>query len=456
VRSLAVKIFLSFWIMHALILVVLALLPDQGARARLAEIARRDGRIATTLLEQHGRQSCDDYLSVTQQRADVQIAILDARGAVACAPSSAIDLSPFGAHLAQRDGDVVEASDARELAVVSVDGPSGAPYTVTSIATGAAQGPQRPVRQRPLPRDVLITTLLVSGVVCFVVARYLAHPLQQLRRATYRLAAGDLGTRVGATLAVRSDETGDLVRDFDAMAERIETLVQSQTQLLSDISHELRSPLARLNVALELARRKAPDEARAELDRIEAEAARMNDMVGSLLELSRVEGDRRARKVATVDLNDVVQHVVEDADYEARRVGKSVTLRSKGRALVDGDANLIARAVENVVRNAIRYAPEGTAIEVHVTGEARQARIGIADQGPGVPEADLERIFAPFHRVGASRTRESGGVGLGLSIARRAIALHNGTITAANAPARGLIVTILLPASAVFPASPTT
>lgn len=452
-RSLAAKIFLSFWIMHALILVVLALLPDQGARARFGDSVRRDGRIATTLLEQHGRRSCDDYLAVTRQRAGVAIAILDAGGAVVCAPPDSTDLAPFAPYLSAHAGDVVETSDERDLAVMTVEGPSGARYTVASVTSGASDA--RPlVRQRPLPRDVLITTLFVSGIVCFVVARYLAQPLQQLRKATYRLAAGDLGTRVGTALAARDDETGDLVRDFDAMAERIESLVQSQTQLLSDISHELRSPLARLNVALELARRKSPDEARGDLDRIGAEAARMNDMVGSLLELSRVEGDRGTRRVSPVDVTDVVQHVVADADYEARRQGKSVTLRAEGRARIDGDAHLLARAVENVVRNAIRYAPDGTAVEVDLSCTDRHARIRVVDQGPGVPEADLERIFAPFHRVGTSRTRESGGVGLGLSIARRAVALHNGTITAANAPARGLVVTIDLPAAGTLPPPP--
>jgi two-component system sensor histidine kinase CpxA len=266
-----------------------------------------------------------------------------------------------------------------------------------------------------------------------------------VRDVSYRLAAGDLQARVGPQVAARRDEIGDLVRDFDAMASRIEALVHSQGQLLSDISHELRSPLARLNVALELARRKAGPDAQADLERIEAEADRMNELIGRVLALARAESSEPSDTPEPVDVAEVVRHVTGDADYEAQRQHRSVALRIAAAPSVNGDPRLIASAVDNVVRNAVRYTPEQSTVEVVVDGTDREALISVRDHGPGVPASETERIFTPFHRVEPGRNRETGGVGLGLAIARRAIAVHGGSITAENAFDGGLRVTIRLP-----------
>ena len=242
----------------------------------------------------------------------------------------------------------------------------------------------------------------------------------------------------------RRDEIGDLVRDFDVMAERLSLLVSSQKQLLSDISHELRSPLARLHVAVELARRKAGSAAERDLNRIEAEGTRMNEMIGQILTLARADSDKPA-VTEIFDVADLVQRVAADTDYEARQSGRTVVVRDSAEAMVQGDAALVASAIENVVRNGSRYTPEGTSVDISVATTATHAHIVVRDHGPGVPPDEIDRIFLPFHRVGASRDRNSGGTGLGLSIAARAAAVHGGTIRATNANGGGLEVAIDLP-----------
>ena len=242
----------------------------------------------------------------------------------------------------------------------------------------------------------------------------------------------------------RRDEIGDLVRDFDAMAERLDLLVSAQRQLLSDISHELRSPLARLQVAVELARRKAGPDAENHLNRIEVEGTRMNDMIGQILTLARANSDRPPI-TEQIDLSEVVQLVAADTDYEARQTGREVRVRKTQEAIVLGDAALLASAIENVVRNGCRYTPPGTSVNISLERTATHGRIVVRDQGPGVPADESERIFLPFHRVGTSRDRDSGGVGLGLSIAARAVQAHGGSIRAINADGGGLEVSIDIP-----------
>ncbi len=295
-----------------------------------------------------------------------------------------------------------------------------------------------------IPTPVLVAAIIVSAVVCFLLARHLAAPLRRVRDASARLASGDLSARAGAIVPGRRDEIGDLVRDFDAMAERLSVLVTTQKQLLSDISHELRSPLARLQVAVELARRKAGPEAEKDLNRIEAEGTRMNELIGQILTLSRAGSEKPATS-EVFDLSDVVHRVATDSDYEARQAGRSVRVRHADTALVRGDAALLASAIENIVRNGCRYTPVGTSVNISLNTTHVTALVVVRDEGPGVPPQDIDRIFLPFHRVGASRDRDSGGVGLGLSIAARAATVHGGSIRAVNAEGGGLQVTLELP-----------
>ena len=301
-----------------------------------------------------------------------------------------------------------------------------------------------------IPAPVVIAAVIVSAAVCFLLARHLASPLKRVRDASSRLASGDLEARACALMPRRRDEIGDVVRDFDVMAERLSLLVSSQKQLLSDISHELRSPLARLQVAVELARRKAGPDAEKDLNRIEAEGTRMNEMIGQILTLSRADSDRPAVS-EQFDLAEIVRSVAADTDYEARRTGREVRVRHSEEAAVLGDAALLASAVENVVRNGCRYTPAGTSVDISLDATSTHGRIVVRDHGPGVPPGEVERIFLPFYRVSASRDRDSGGTGLGLSIAARAVKVHGGSIHAVNADGGGLEVTIVIPLYKALP-----
>ncbi|HEY2847012.1 MAG TPA: ATP-binding protein [Pyrinomonadaceae bacterium] len=274
--------------------------------------------------------------------------------------------------------------------------------------------------------------VLVALLVTYMLAAYLATPIRKLRNATNRLADGDLKTRVEARLARRRDELGDLARDFDDMAGRIESLITSQQRLSRDVSHELRSPLARLNVALEIAKQKANSETQPILDRIETESQRLNDMIGRLLTLARLESGVEEIEHNKVDLSELVRDVAADADFEARANGRYVNVVETDRCTVIGTENLLRSAIENVLRNAVRYTPEGTAVDVSLTRENGHARVTVSDHGGGVPEAELLHLFEPFYRVGEARERKTGGIGLGLAIAEQAVIAHKGTISACN------------------------
>jgi two-component system sensor histidine kinase CpxA len=286
--------------------------------------------------------------------------------------------------------------------------------------------------------------LWILGIVvllCYALALHLTSPVRTLQRAVDRFGKGDLSARAPAT---RRDELGQLARTFNQMADRIQTLVTAERRLLMDISHELRSPLARLGVAIELAR--SDHESQTSLDRIQKEAERLATLVGELLEVTRAEGDPAHRKVERVNLGDLLREVVEDSRIEADAHRCTLKLDQHGGWALEGDPELLRRAVENVVRNAIRYSAAGGAVEVKLEGGGGAARITVRDYGPGVPEETLGLLFEPFYRVDSDRNRVSGGVGLGLSIARRAIQIHHGSIRAANANP-GLRVEIELPAA---------
>jgi two-component system sensor histidine kinase CpxA len=241
---------------------------------------------------------------------------------------------------------------------------------------------------------------------------------------------------------VRQDELGELARTFDRMADRIETLLAAERRLLLDISHELRSPLARLGVAIELAR--SGENLEPALNRIQKESDRLNALVGQLLQVTRAEGDPSSLRRDPVRLDQLVEQLVADSSLEASSQGCEVRYEAREAVTVAGDAELLRRAVENVIRNAIRHAPRETAVEVTLARNNGQVVVDIRDHGPGVPDDALPRLFDAFYRVETDRNRASGGIGLGLSIARRAIELHKGAIRARNARP-GLEVELELP-----------
>ena len=318
-----------------------------------------------------------------------------------------------------------------------------------TLVLGTPPGPRVFISPRGVPSTGLIIGVITSGLVCYLLAWYLTKPIVRLRTAARRLAAGDLAARTGAPASRGRDEVAGLMRDFDAMADRIETLLKAQSRLLNDISHELRSPLARLNVALGLARQRAGIESTDMLDRIEMEASRLNELIGRILTLARLEEGEQVPQTP-VPLSELVESVVEDAEFEAqaRHCHVHATI-ADGDWQVQGNPSLLHSAIENVVRNAIRYTQEGTSVEVDLRSEEGAGRseavLRVSDSGPGVPADALTKLFQPFYRLDEARGRMTGGVGLGLAITERAVRFHGGKVSASNRVSGGLMVEIRLP-----------
>lgn len=304
--------------------------------------------------------------------------------------------------------------------------------------------PPGPLGVPPQPWWPIVAGLLASLAFSFWLARYLAKPIRHLRRAFAAAAAGDLRFRAAPGMGRRRDELADLGREFDGMADQLRALIEAQRRLLHDVSHELRSPLARLQVAVGLARQ-APADLEHSLERIERETERLDGLVGELLTLSRLEAGTSGEPLQPLDLMELVAAIADDADFEARAGGRAVRFQGDGEATLAVRPELIRRAVENIVRNAVRYTRPGTAVAVSVTREFTPSRLSIRvdDQGPGVPPEALEHIFDPFWRAPGQDGQD--GFGLGLAIARRAVAAHGGTLRAENRPEGGLRMRLELP-----------
>jgi signal transduction histidine kinase len=289
--------------------------------------------------------------------------------------------------------------------------------------------------------DLLLFTV-AGGIFCYLVIRYLTKPLNQLGEAAAGIAEGRLDTRVDPSLKHRRDEIADLARNFDRMAERIEASITGQRRLLGDVSHELRSPLSRLMVALSLVKQGPAEEAAENLERIGLEARRLDMLIGQLLALTRIDSGVDRGAPARFDLVNLIQEVANDGDFEARARHRNVVIKQADPCVISGFEELLRSAIENVARNAIRHTPEGTAVEISLQINDSRALLRVRDYGPGVPENMLRDIFLPFRRIANG---DSEGAGLGLAIADRAVQVHRGTIRAMNAPGGGLIVEIDLP-----------
>jgi len=283
---------------------------------------------------------------------------------------------------------------------------------------------------------------VAGAIFCYLVSRYLTKPLNKLSEAAASIADGRLETRVDPSLKVRRDEIADLARNFDSMAERIEALINGQRRLLGDVSHELRSPLSRLMVALSLVRQGPAEEAAENLDRIAVEARRLDVLIGQLLALTRIDSGVDRGAPARFDLTNLVHEVASDGDFEARARNRRVVVKQADPCTIPGFEELLRSAVENVVRNAIRHTAEGTEVEISLKCGNGRAMLVVRDYGPGVPDSMLSEIFLPFRRVAGANLE---GAGLGLAIAERAVTVHRGTIRARNARDAGLVVEIDLP-----------
>jgi two-component system, OmpR family, sensor kinase len=297
---------------------------------------------------------------------------------------------------------------------------------------------------------VLSIAILTAAVVSLLLARYVSSPIVRLQKASRALAAGALDTRVGAPSTRRGDEVGTLARDFDAMAERIQELVTAKETLLRDVSHEFRSPLARIRMALALAERRAGEASRPDLARIEREAERLDALVGQVMTLTRLRTTDTPRR-DVVRLDSVVGEVVDDARFECPDA--KIEYAPAREVLLRGDSAGLKSAIENVVRNALTYGDRSKPIEVRLDADGDAATVRVLDRGPGVPEAELERIFEPFYRTDKSRDHRQDGQGIGLAITARVTELHGGKVRARNRAEGGLEIAIELPLGRESPVS---
>jgi signal transduction histidine kinase len=448
-RSLFLKIFL--WFGAALLTVVVGTFlvgellrpePFRPPMRRPMDAAINGyAQVAVEIYERDGQTALADYSDRIEHDGHVRIFLFDNQLRELAGRKVPAEAPGLAQHVFQSHTPQFADHGPPGLMAQPVTSPSGAQYVLVAEVPMLMRSP--PLRDHLLH---LLAIIAVSGVFCYWLARYLTAPVTKLRAATQELARGNLHARVAPAFGNRRDELASLGADFDMMAEKIETLITSQRRLLGDISHELRSPLARLNVALELARQRAGEEASGALQRIQREAENLNEMIGQLLALTRLEGEAEGVNKISFDLAQLIRDIVDDADYEARNRNRSVRLEAPEACALLGNEQLLRRAIENVVRNAVQYTAEATTVEVKLVCGV-QTTITVRDHGSGVPAEVLDKLFRPFYRVDEARDRNSGGTGLGLAIAERAVRLHGGTVEAANVATGGLAVTIVLPST---------
>ncbi len=442
-RSLFLKIFLSFWIAQALFLVLAILVTVALRPAR--EISAVESSQSRFLSEAVAAYQAGGVEKVRETQ-HVHSVLFNEQG-----PVTGRSARPWFAETAKGERRTADTFLGRlnphiQMLKASMAGPDGHTYTlVTELPPGqsAMFGPNG------VPGLGILIAVLTSGLVCYFLAQFLTSPILRLRKATQKLAAGDLTARAGGSTSRAGDEMSQLVNDFDLMAEQIEKLVNAQSRLLKDISHELRSPLARLTVALELARQRTGPEAESALARISLESGRMNELISSLMTVARLEGGAGSVRKAPVQLEALIEEVARDAAFEAQSRNCQVEAEILDELPVVGDPALLRSAIENVVRNATRYTADGTTVNIRAervqTGRLAEAVIRVSDSGPGVPDDSLDKIFQPFYRIDDARGRSTGGVGLGLAITDQAVRLHGGSVKASNLAEGGLALEIRLP-----------
>lgn len=446
-RSLFLRIFLSFWVATLLVLATTAAVAwyrfdrDQNASPNIRQLAAE----ASNRLLVGGMDELHDWIEEAEDRFPGRHMFV---------------VRPDGQDILQRPLPPTYRSYVNRLKDAGFFGreppPNGRddPLLLTPLFTGrdgtvytlmiGPTYPLGPLLSSDVRMVVLAFALVISGSVCWWLARYVSKPLERLQTSARALAAGNLEARVGEEFSSRRDELGVLARDFDTMSEHIRALIASKEDLLRAMSHELRSPLARLRVASGLARRPHADIIK-QLDRIELEAERLDTLIGQMLQLSQLRSAKPSLPLEPIDLTSLLSEVVEDARLEASAADKNVAWTAGESLWLNGDHGLVRSAIENVLRNAVRFTKPGSAVAVSLQRERRQASIVIEDYGPGVPEAELARIFEPFYRVAESRDRDSGGTGLGLAITARIVGLYSGEVRAQAAASGGLRVEIRLP-----------
>ena len=330
--------------------------------------------------------------------------------------------------------------------VKQVTAPDGRQYVLFLPAADASSGPPR----MPPPSVQILIALFASLLFSAIFATYLTRPIRHLRKVSTRLAEGDLGARVTPLIGSRNDELSDLGKDFDFMAARLQTLLNAQRQLLHDVSHELRSPVARMRLAVGIARQQ-PEKVEMALERIERETERLDELLGQILTLARLESGLSNDAKEPVSIDELLEEIIQDVGFEAQASGKAITYHASVKARVEGQRELLRRAFENVIRNAIKYTADASTVEVTLTAESRKPIVLIRDHGPGIPEDELGKVFRPFYRLPPEKDKtQASGYGLGLAITRRALEKHAGTVSLSNAAGGGLRVRIQFDNASIY------
>ncbi len=446
-RTLFFKIFIIFWIAQSLIFVIstTVIIKSRSPRPDFFLNAVFDGmRSASAEAASVYESGGCDALSRMRRPPDNIVVLEDESGKELCGDSR---LSSLPANAGSSEISGRQVGD-RYVWSAPVTAKSGRGYRyVLSVP--------RHGRQHPWYEDLLHfafpqlpVAIAVGGLTTFVLVLIFTRPLIRLRKAARELASGNLHARVketgGKSGVAPGDEFHGLVHDFNHMAERLQSLVDAHKLLLRDVSHELRSPLARLSVALELGREDADATMVHHLDRMERETERLNQLIGQLLTLSSMEAVESVERSEPVSLRQVLEEMLPDAQYEARQRDTSVVLHAECDGVIEGRRELLYRAVENVLRNAVRYTDAGSAVEVKLyeskAGADRMAIVEVSDRGPGIPDAERESILRPFYRLDQARSEHTGGFGVGLAIADRAVKLHKGQLEILNRDEGGAII----------------
>jgi signal transduction histidine kinase len=451
-KSLFLKIFLWFWTAFVIVGMTLAVVvtitrSNATMLAGLSVYLPFEARQATDIYERDGKSALQRHFDHLSEMGLAEPYLLDENWNDVLGrrpPAQAVEF----AKAARSDAALVSKFKGwKAVAAQQVVGEGGHKYTILAIMS------------RPpivgLIRDLgyktllgLLAVLLVGGPFCFLLARHIANPIVRLSEAAGRIADGWLDARSGQSIRLRGDEIGRLGVSFDRMAERIESLVHGQQRLLGDISHELRSPLARLSVAEGLLRQ-CPSEERAEyLDRIALEVEHLDQLIGQLLTLARIDSGADSSRKERVELSSLIQEVAVDGNFEAQAKCCAVRVDSENLCTITGAREQLRRAIENVVRNAIRYTQPSTDVEITIREQRASALsravIQIRDHGPGVSSEHLEKIFLPFYRIPTMNGEPTSGAGLGLAITDRIVRMYGGSVSAANALDGGLIVNLEL------------
>ena len=449
-HSLYLRIFVLFWVaMASIVGASIATTYSIAAReyGAPADLARRPLAAiqASAVLGGGGIEALKTWLTAnTSLYPDRELYIIapDGRDILGRRlPESAVRRLEFLNHEPPPPGNFRPSRAAPELVA-----PDGTLYSYISV-------PRRPsifgaLSLPAISLTILVIALIVSALASWWLADHVATPIRRIQAGARAVASSNLDMRVSAGLEQRRDEVAVLARDFDEMAEQLRANRRATTQLLRDVSHELRSPLARMRLALGLARQEPTAIAR-QLERLEREIERLDLLIGQVLKLARLQGTDAAFVREQVDLDEIVEEVVRDANFEGAVKHCSVELAGAARVPILGSRELLRSAIENVLRNAVRYNPAEAQVDVSIARRAPGLEILIRDHGPGVPAAELERIFEPFYRVAESRDRDSGGEGIGLAITAHVMRAHGGSASASNAAGGGLAVRLSLPEAAL-------